>query len=1163
MKSKRKNKKQILLSIAALFVVALVATGITYSWIEGGTTYSIQTEKDGDVKTGTLPNQTVFKSVTLDPTKTSQSLSLNSFDKTTNASDNTLIFSEASSADGENFYFPTATDGDGNPTAFRQANTNDLGTKYINYSFDVTAARKCYLAFDGVPTFTVTKDGQTVTDTSAFRIMLKSGDEKKILKTGSAVTENVVNSANGTTTSVNVESVNDYLYNSANLTTGHLFNYAKNATGTVEVSIWLDGESATSNLLGSEVTVDMNLKVAQEVYTSKIYVEPRAYSAYYGYTFNDSNDEFLLGAWHGTSMTADSDTSYLYTNDIISDDTYNFIVNDNNTTQYPVSGSGIRLKVDVNSAPNMGSKFVYILRANNTWEKFDDTKVTTTVNATAFDNDGTAQASATNAGTVSIDSSTPATTTSKTVYYDKGTTTLSLSAAAKTHYTFAGWYENENCTGTAVSSDANYTYTVDSKTAKTFYAKFVEDPKYNITFNASTFNNTDEQVANGFTGGSVTVGGTNYTASHSVSIYLNDPVSATATANTNYTFEGWYTDSACTQSVGATLNTTATSDVTYYAKFREKNKYNITIGSSYQNSAGQITANNTTGGNVQVGGSNITVPQVYNIYDGESVSATAVAKTHCTLQGWYSDAACTTRVSANTVYTATANGANATYYALFQQDPVYTVNAVISTVPTSEVGGTVSINGGGASFTDYKDTSITLMATPSAGYRFDGWYSTSALITKVTDSETYATKIDGPRSYYAKFVKTNTINLTAVTDGAVGGAGGTVSLGTGTAGATASSNVDTGSSVAMTATANYGYAFQGFYTQATGGSLITTVNPYNVQVNSNLTYYARFVTNIKTTTIYFESRSYSTFNVYVYDADDESIKYTTNKEWPGDVATLDAATGYYKYTFDTSDIGNFRVIVSNGGSVTEQWPATQTPGLQGVIGETYLFPAGSPTALTSPFGASTTATLPSNSRLSNTLVFDLGASNTTQGIWYWNGSSTGQTKSVVTHAGTSKTVSTFALPSGNTQPNAIAFNRTLTANQSTWPGDTGKITGDIKYSSAQTDGVYYVNSTASIDWSAFTHITPTATVSATSAEVDGLIKISASATGTLSSSSNNKYSYYVSNGTNTYRIGSADTTAKSILWQPETAGTWNVYVVAKDQYGIETVVSSAKTVTVN
>lgn len=1162
MKSKRKNKKQILLSIMALFAVALVATGITYSWIEGGTTYSIQTEHSGDVKTGTLPNQTVIKSVTLDPSKT-DSLSLNSFDKTTDLSENALIFSEVS-ADGENFYFPTATDGDGNPTSFRKANTNDIGTKYINYSFDVTAAKKCYLAFESAPTFTVTKNGQPVTDTSAFRIMLKSGTEKKILTTGSAVTENVVNSESGTTTPINVESVNDYLFNSENRTVGHLFDYAKNATDTVEVSIWLDGESATSQLLGSEVTVDMNLKVAQEVYTSKVYVEPRAYSTYYGYTFNDDNDEFLLEAWPGTAMTGDSDTSYYYTKDIVSSDSYNFIVNDNNTTQYPIKDSATRLKVDVTGTPNMGNKFVYVLRANNTWEKFDDTKVTTTANAAAFNSDTTtAQASATNAGTVRIDSSTAATTATKTVYYDKGATTLSLSAAAKSHYTFVGWYENANCTGTAVSTNSTYTYTVDSKTNKTFYAKFVEDPKFNITFNASTFDNTDVQVSNGFTGGVVRVGSTNYSEPHSVSIYRGDPVSATATANTNYTFEGWYTDSACTQSVGTTLSTTATADVTYYAKFREKNKYNIIISAAYRNNTNStnLSLNNTTGGNVQVAGANITVPKTYSLYDGESVSATAVAKSHCTFQGWYSDSTCTTRVSTNVVYTATANGANATYYALFKQDPVYTVNASVVTVPTSEVGGTVSINGSGTSVTDYTGTAISLVATPNTGYRFAGWYPTATSTTPTATTQTYNTTISSSTTYYAKFIKTSTITLTSVTDGVVGGTGGTVKLGTGTAGATATATVDTSSSIAMTAAANSGYAFQGFFTEATGGSLVTITNPTTVQVNNDLTYYARFVTNIKTTTLYFAQRSYSPFNVYVYNATDESIKYTANKSWPGDVATLDSTTGYYKYTFTTSDTGNFRVIISNNGSVTDQWPISGDPGLEGEIGGTYLFPSGSPTALTSPYGTATTATLPSTSKLSNTLVFNYGSTEA-KGIWYWTIGG-GTCRNLTSHSGTSGKVSTYALPNASDHPNAIAFSNSVSEGSTTWPGDTGKITGDILYDSSKTDGVYYVNSTSSTKWSSFTHLTPTATVSATSTEVDGTIKISASATGTLHSSSNNKYSYYVSNGSNTYRIGSADTTSNSILWQPTTAGTWNVYVVAKDQYGLETVVSSAKTVTVN
>lgn len=1157
MKNKKSKTHQILISVMALLVISLVAAGITYSWIEGGTTYSIKTENPTDVQTGTKPDTVVYQQLTLDPKSTS-TLSLNKFDKNTNASSQGLIFAQASSADGENFYFPT----NNTATKFRKSVTDDIGTKYINYKFNVNAAKICYLAFDGAPTFTVTKNGSTISDTSDFRIMLKCGDETKILKTGSAATDAAVTDTNGTTTNVSVESVNNYIYN-ATTQANHIFDFAKGAAKTIEVSVWLNGTNATSALLGSEVSVDMNLKVAQQTYKTKVYVQPRSLASYYGYTYNDANDEKLLNDFPGSIMNHDAQTDYYYTDVVNTPEIYNFIVSANGSSQYPsaeaLKDDNNSLRVDISGSPNMDDTYVYVLKNSGLWYKFDDTKVTTNAQAVAFDSDGTTkQASATNAGTVSISGSTAATSAGKVVYYDTGTTILGLAASAKTHYTFAGWYSDANCT-TSVSANAAYSYTVNSKATKTFYAKFVEDPKYTITFDASTFNNADVKQTNGFTGGSITVDSTAHTAAFSNTYYKNASVAATASANTNYTFEGWYDNANCTGTVLTTeqaLSKTATANTTYYAKFREKDKYNIVLGAGYQTASSTTTVqNSTTGGNVKVGGSSITVPKTYTDYNGTSVSATAVANTHYTFKGWFTNSACTgTAASTNATVTLTRNGANIAYYALFKEDAKYTVTVAASTIPTGSTGGTVNINGSATTVTNYVNTAITLNATANSGYRFDGWYSDSALTTRVSTNLAYSTTITAAKTYYAKFVKTYTVTLMSVTDGTVGGTGGNVSLAGGTAGATATASIDAGSSVALGAAENSGYAFQGFFTAATGGSVISTTNPYSVQPNANTTYYARFVTNIRTTTIYFENRSYSTYKVYLYN-DSSSVEYAG--AFPGGTATLDSTTGYYKYTFDTSDTGNFRVIVSNNGNTNDQYPASGTPGLIGEIGGTYLFKSGSPTALTSPYATPTSASIPSNSTLSNTLVFNFGT--TTKGIWYWNNGSSGVQRNVVQHAGTSGTVSTYAYPSGNS-PCAIAFSTTLTDGGTGWPGDTGKLTGDIKYSSALTDNVYYVNSTSATAWSAFTHITPTAAVSATTASVGNTVKISASASGTLSTSC--KYSYYITNGTNTYRLGDTDTATTSVLWQPETAGTWSVYVVAKDQYGIETVKSSAKTVTV-
>ena len=146
---KKSNAKQIILSVTALLVILLVAAGITYSWIEGGDTFTIQTGSDTDVQTATKPNTQVKKGLKIDPLS-NNTISLNeNFDKTTNASQG-LYFSPVS-GDGENFFFATKFNNDGVASAFRPANTNDIGTKFINYNFNITTEKNndntvsCYI----------------------------------------------------------------------------------------------------------------------------------------------------------------------------------------------------------------------------------------------------------------------------------------------------------------------------------------------------------------------------------------------------------------------------------------------------------------------------------------------------------------------------------------------------------------------------------------------------------------------------------------------------------------------------------------------------------------------------------------------------------------------------------------------------------------------------------------------------------------------------------------------------------------------------------------------------------------------------------------------------------------------------------------------------------
>ncbi len=186
--------------------------------------------------------------------------------------------------------------------------------------------------------------------------------------------------------------------------------------------------------------------------------------------------------------------------------------------------------------------------------------------------------------------------------------------------------------------------------------------------------------------------------------------------------------------------------------------------------------------------------------------------------------------------------------------PTYKVEAYAVTNETSNnaTGGTVQVNNGtaGAHATDNiaKDGSVTLKAAVKTGYAFQGWYSAATGGTRYSIDPTYTFKVTSERTLYARFVTTYNVKAIAVTNGSTSGTGGSVQVGTATAGATSTQPIQKSQSVLVKATAKSGYKFVGWYSAATGGTQITEgtassngTYTYTFNVTANKTVYARFV----------------------------------------------------------------------------------------------------------------------------------------------------------------------------------------------------------------------------------------------------------------------------------------------------------------------------------
>lgn len=730
MKGKFSDKKNIILSISALFLILLVAAGITFSWIEGGSSFVIKSDDTNTLKTGKLKDNNNYDGLSLDP-DANATLDLLKFDKNTGDAQD-LIFAQTYSYDGENFYFP-ADENDHNP---RIATTNDKGTKFINFSFKSKAEKDCYLAFDNENplTITATKGGETI-DTSAFRVMIKCGDDKKILTTASSEQTSTIYDNVGNEHTLTAEPASKYNYINGNDTIA-LSEYKKDDEKNIEVSVWLDAQNAPAKLLGGHAEIEMQIKVAVR--------------------------------------------------------------------------------------------------------KFD-----ITFDAVTYTNTGVATVSSFTGGDITVDGLKQ--TAKYTNPYEAGTSFTAVANPAE-HYDFKGWYKNDSTCDLAsrVSEATEISYAVIDNA--TYYAKFVEKPKYDISVVARAKNTSDATLSNG--GGTVYVNSSDTTT---YSAYRDSEVTIVADPANGYRFDGWYTDDACTTN----------------------------IGDSYRNATLQVEVSDTT-----------------------------------------------------------------TYYAKFVKQ--FTV--MLKSVTDGEISGTggegnIDADNKGANISKTVDvgTSVSLSGSPNTGYEYKGIYATATGGTEITAPVIITVNTDV--TYYARFeeLPKYTITLKSVTDGEISGTGGDSQIDSDTPGASVQKTVYKNTTVILSGTANTGYDFNGIYESATGGSAITSTT---VNVTADKTYYARFTKKSQlSTTIYFEQRNgYSSYNVWAYNSADNSKKYSGDK-WPGNPASYDSNTGYFVFTFTTEDTGGdpgkFKVIVSNNGS--SQYPASG--GLEGTIGGTYFFASGEPSKL--------------------------------------------------------------------------------------------------------------------------------------------------------------------------------------------------------------------------
>ena len=422
---------------------------------------------------------------------------------------------------------------------------------------------------------------------------------------------------------------------------------------------------------------------------------------------------------------------------------------------------------------------------------------------------------------------------SKNVIYDG--TYGTLARPSRAGYTFLGWYTSRSG-GTQISSTTKVTSTTDH----TLYAHWQVN-SYTVTFDGtggtpsyssktvtydSSYGSLPTASYTGYdflgwytsiSGGSQVTSGTtvknayNHTLyarwgakSYTVTFDANEgsvsPSSKSITygstygtlptpSRTGYIFAGWYTSISGGEYVSSTSTVNKAYSHTLYARW----------------TARQITVNyDANGGSVS--------PTYKNVTYGSSYGTLAKpTRTGYTFAGWYTSrtggslVSSSTKVTTNTTHTIYAHWNTNSYSVTYDAN-----------------GGTVSPT---SKSITYGSTYGTLPTPSRTGYTFLGWYTSRTNGTQVISSTTVTTTSN--HTIYAHW-RANTYTVTYNANN------GSVSP--------ASKNVTYGSSYGTLARpTRTGYNFDGWYTSATGGMLITSST--QVTTASNHTIYAHWSTN--------------------------------------------------------------------------------------------------------------------------------------------------------------------------------------------------------------------------------------------------------------------------------------------------------------------------------
>lgn len=866
---KNKSRYGLLLSVVALIEVLMILLVSTYSWVETISSIKI-TNAIGKIDTYTYTNAEIGTGAGY----SGAPIDLKQYFR---ASGNVHL-ATASSADGNNFFFPQVANAGAKSNSYRKGTINDKNTNYIRFSCRVQAkGTSAAFYFDKVPTFKI--GGTEVTDNSV-RLAISISDSvdsegsTSVYSYNAVDSENVVGNVDGTkVTTTKINAFSDYV-NNGDDAGNILFTVPQGGEKIITFTLWLqDSGDTEKNAEFSGKTVTSNdFKIVTGVKTTKINFVDR--------TSKHNKSDATSPTWQWVSnddakmwVYAPSGNAYEMTR----------AVDENNVEVDPPTWS---LTVATDLLGDLSGDFYFYRTANtvtsdpqnnylNFWKTTLSSAGTTAIPTyTAFGNtkSGSLEGFGTWSDVAEIkvlgDNAenvlkTPGETdTPQALTINTGAAGISVEMNYNNNF-WRAYVPND-------SNSKNLTLQIKKNNTTTYT---IDAVKRDLTESASTF-----RVTSSTTGyweepaivkviipdeyksmGSVKVSG-GPSGATTVKVTKGTTVQLQATpASDDYAFEGWYSDEACTnlKSSVSQYNITASEKnktYTYYAKFQ----FNVRLTAKTDG-----VAEDASGGQVQINddgtpGAKVSLP----VQKGGSVKLIALPNTEdYEFMGWYNSESKLVYNNTHTTVEITDLQKPINLYAVYNVK-TFILEAFAATNGDpgdfgNATGGTVKFDSQTSSGAyaivevDYTDkATFVAIVKDTDGYEFAGWYSDATCSSSklVTTELTYTVdKNTEYRILYAKFVlKKYDASAVAVTNGTEGSAtGGTVQItadGVTTAvGASVTTKVTHGTTAKFTATKKTGYNFVGWYNKASGGTLVSSSATYNATgVAGDIKLYAIF-----------------------------------------------------------------------------------------------------------------------------------------------------------------------------------------------------------------------------------------------------------------------------------------------------------------------------------